>query len=158
MLNKLLGNPYTLLAALLLGLGMGGGAAWHVQGLKLTAVKAEYKGFVAQVEAAGKAAEKEAARVIAAGKEAKQKADDENKVTITQLNADIVRLRNSRTSRGYVPASSASSNRPDLACFNRGELEHAIRQLDDGVSRLLAEGDASALNLNTAKLWALKKP
>ena len=150
-------NPYVVGGAVLLGLAIGGGGAWHVQGLRLDAVQAEYKGFVTQVDATGKAAEKEAARVIAAGKEAKQKADDENKVTIAQLNADIVRLRNSRSSRGYVPSTPTSSDRPDLACFDRGELEQAIRQLDDGVSGLLAEGDASALNLNTAKLWALKK-
>jgi hypothetical protein len=129
-----------------------------VQGLRLEVVKAEYKGFVTKVRAEGEAAKKETDRVIAEDKLTKQKADDENKVTIEQLNANIVRLHNSRASRGYVPPSPTSSNRPDLACFDRGELERALQLFDEETTGLIAEGDQSSVNLNTVKLWAVRKP
>ncbi len=154
LISKVTGNPWFLVAALGLGLASGGAGAWYVQGLRLDAVKAEYKGFLTRVDIEGKAAAKEAERVTAANKLNKTKADDENKIAINLLNADIERLRNARTRRGYVPAAPASSGRPDLACFDRGSLEQALRQFDEEVNGLVAEGDQNAVMLSTGRLWA----
>ena len=74
--------------------------------------------------------------------------------TIAGLNADIKRMRDDRTRGRFVPAAPASSRNPGIACFDRAELEQAIRRLDSGVSGLLEQGDADAVGLNTARAWA----
>jgi len=147
-------NPYAIGGAVVLGLAIGGGGAWHIQGLRLDTVKAEYKGFVTKVDAAGQAAKVQAERITAADKLNKEKADNEHKIAIDQLTADIERLRNARASRGYVPPAPAGSGRPDLACFDRGSIEQALRQFDAEVNGLIAEGDENTLALKIARTWA----
>ena len=53
-----------------------------------------------------------------------------------------------------VAAAPAGSRSVDLACFDRAELEQALQRFDDGISGLIAEGDADAVGLNTARAWA----
>ena len=54
----------------------------------------------------------------------------------------------------FVAAAPASSRSVDLACFDRAELEQALQRFDDGISGLIAEGDADAVGLNVARSWA----
>jgi hypothetical protein len=53
-----------------------------------------------------------------------------------------------------VPAAPAGSRSPDLACFDRAELEQALQRFDAGVTGLFDEGDTNAVGLNVARSWA----
>jgi hypothetical protein len=55
----------------------------------------------------------------------------------------------------YVPAAPTGASRPDLACFDRTQLESTIRNLDAGIQGLIDKGDEAVVNLNTGKRWAL---
>ncbi len=158
---RIVANPTVLLwltlAAFLCGSILAGGAAWKLQGLRLDAAKAEHKGFVATVKAQGEAAQTVAKAQAARDLKLKEGIDREHKTDIARLTADNQRLRNDRARTNYVPAAPADSRSPGLACFDRAELERALQQLDDGVSRILGEGDAAAVGLNAARTWAQSK-
>ena len=155
-------NPMLLvwiaLGAFAAGAITGGGAAWTVQGWRLDAAKAEFKGFVDTTRAQGEAAQKLADTTKAADKKRKEQADAENKRTLDGQRADVKRLRNTRAGSSFVPAAATGASRVDLACFDRAELERSIRGLDLGVQSLVDEGSEAAVNLNTAKSWAQSAP
>lgn len=156
-MNRLVGliTPVWLaLGAFLFGLGSGGAGAWYLQGLRLAAVKAEYAGFVATSKAEGEAAKKLADAQAAEDKRKKESSDHEYQMRIASLAADNQRLRDARARSGYVPAAPAGSRSPGLACFDRADLESALRRLDAGISGLVGEGDADAVGLNVARSWA----
>ena len=138
-------GAYALAAAAIFGFGWLQGA--HHEQLKVAK-------FEAATVALGKAAKQRAEQIAAADKLRKENADAENKRTIASLRADVKRLRDERARGNYVPAAPAGSRSPEIACFDRAELERAIQQLDARVSELFAEGDEATMNLNTAKRWA----
>ncbi len=152
------GNPTLLLwlalGSFALGLASGAGGAWTVQGWRLDAVQAKFDGFAATVKAEGEAAEKLAKAEAAEDKRKKEIADHDYQSRIDSLVADNQRLRNERSRRGYVPAAPASSRNPEIACFDRTELEQALRRFDEEVTGLFAEGDADTVGLNVARSWA----
>jgi hypothetical protein len=152
------GNPTLLLwlalGSFALGLASGAGGAWTVQGWRLDAVQAEFDGFAATVKAQGEAAEKLAKAKADEDKRNKERVDREYKTTIAGLAADVKRLRDDRARSGYVPAAPAGSRSPGLACFDRAELEQALRRFDEEITGLFAEGDADAVGLNSAREWA----
>lgn len=154
----IIGNPAVLLWLVLGAFGLGavsaGGIAWTVQGWRLDTVKAEFDGFVTTTKAQGEIAENLAKAKEAEDKRNKERVDREYQTTIAGLAADVKRLRDDRTRGGYVPATPAGSRSPELACFDRSELEQALRRFDEGVSGLFAEGDADAVGLNVARSWA----
>lgn len=158
LIGRVTGNPMLLiwivLGAFVAGVVTGGGVAWKLQGWRLDAVKAEFKGFVDTTKAIGEAAQKLSDATKAADKKRQEQANEENKRTTDTLRADIKRLRNARASGNFVPAAATSASRPDLACFDRPELERAIRVLDLEIQGLVDEGSAAAVNLNTARGWA----
>ncbi|BCB27065.1 hypothetical protein SKTS_19510 [Sulfurimicrobium lacus] len=151
-------NPAVLLwmalGAFLLGLSSGGAGAWWVQGLRLSAVQAEYVGFVATTKAEGEAAQKLATAAATEDKRKKENSDHDYKTTIASLNADIKRLRDARSGSRFVPAAPSGSRRVDLACFDRDELERTIREFDTTIQGLVDEGSADAVGLNVARFWA----
>lgn len=157
-MNAITGNPTLLLwlalGAFALGLASGGGVAWKAQSWRLDSVQAKYDGFVATVKAEGEAAEKVAKAQTAEDKRNKERVDHDYQTTIAGLAADVKRLRDDRARSGYVPAAPAGSRSPGLACFDRAELEQALRRFDDGISGILEEGDADAVGLNVARSWA----
>lgn len=67
LVGRVTGNPMLLvwiaIGAFVAGVVTGGGAAWKVQGWRLDAVKAEFKGFVDTTRALGKAAATEKKRI-----------------------------------------------------------------------------------------------
>lgn len=152
------GNPTLLLwlalGSFALGLASGAGGAWTVQGWRLDAVQAKFDGFVTITKAQGEAAEKLAKAKADEDKRNKERVDREYQTTIAGLAADVKRLRDDRARSGYVPAAPAGSRSPDLACFDRAELEQALRRFDEEVTGLFAEGDADAVGLNVARSWA----
>lgn len=148
-----------LVMAWVAGAAIGFGGAWTVQGWRLDALKSEYSSFKGGVAALGEQAKAANAKIALGNLKAKERADEENLRTTATLRADIERLRHDRDSaRGsFVPAAPAAARRPDLACFDRDELESAIRELVVEVRGLTDQGDAATLDLNTAKRWAAGK-
>lgn len=136
---------------------LGLGVALRVQTARLDGVRAEYAGFVASVDAQGKAAEKVAKAKELEGKQAKERADRENAKTKRSL-ADIYAayrgLRDSRSGSGIVPAAAPGAASPDRACFDRAGLDSAVSAFDRGVTSLIERGDQAITDLNTAKAWA----
>lgn len=161
-MNLLLGmvtkNPLLLLwitlGAFAAGAISGGGAAWTVQGWRLDAVRARFDGFVSTTRAAGEAAQKAADIKESTDKNRKEQSDAENKRSLDRLRADNQRLRDARAGGSFVPAATPGAGRADLACFDRPELEHALRGFDSEVQGLIDEGDEAAVNLDTARTWA----
>lgn len=158
LLGKITANPmlilWVALGAFAFGAASGGCAAWTVQGWRIDAVQAKFDGFVATTKALGDAAEKEKAGKIAADKLNKERSDNENARTLYALRADIKRLRDSNASRNFVPASGSASLRPDRACFDRIQLEHALRGFAIEAQGISDEGSKAVIDLNTAKTWA----
>lgn len=81
----------------------------------------------------------------------KERSDENYKRNIARLSADLKRLRSDRAS--LVPAAPASTARPDLACFDRAELDAALRSYREGVIGLVGEGAAAIDGLDEAKAW-----
>lgn len=163
--DLIVGNPAVLLwlalAAFAAGLVSGAGPAWYVQGLRVTAAKSErdkvqskYDGFVATTKAQGEAAKKEAEAEAKADRQLKESSDREYQTAIASLRADVKRMRDDRARASFVPAAPAGSRSPDLACFDRADLDGALRRLDAGISGLIGEGDADAVGLNVGRRWA----
>lgn len=142
-----------VLVSLALGVLLGFSAAWSWQASNLDAVSAEYKGFVDTTRALGDAAQTASLEQEARDKVEKTKADNENKLTITALRADVKRLRNARASSNYLPGPAPDSRSPDVSCFDRTELEQSLRSFDAGIQGLVDEGSEAAVNLNTARRW-----
>jgi len=158
LVGMITGNPTLLLwlalGSFALGLASGAGGAWTVQGWRLDAVQAKFDGFVATTKAEGEAAKKLADAQAAEDKRKKESSDHEYQTTIASLRADVKRMRDDRARASFVPAAPADSRSPDLACFDRAELDGALRRLDAGISGLIEEGDAGAVGLNVARSWA----
>jgi hypothetical protein len=154
MWKLIVGNPWALAALFALGLAFGGSGAWWVQGQRLAATQARFDGFVGTVKAEGDAAKKLADATAAEDKRKKESSDHEYETTIASLRADVKRMRDDRARSRFVPAAPAGSRSVGLACFDRAELEQALQRFDDGISGLIAEGDAGAVGLNVARSWA----
>ena len=54
----------------------------------------------------------------------------------------------------FVAAAPAGSRSVDLACFDRAELEQALRDFDTAIQGLVDQGSADAVGLNVARRWA----
>ncbi len=136
--------------ALVLALVWGG---WeHGRYVKERDAFAEFRGGV---EALGRAAAERAAMQEKMDKLLKEKTDATYGKTVSDLRVTVKRLRDEADARGSgVPASPASSSRPDLACFDRTELSTAFGTLVGGLRKLADEGDTSAIALDAAKAWA----
>ena len=158
LVEMVVGNPaallWLLLAAFVAGLASGAAPAWYVQGLRLDALQSKHDGFVATTKAQGEAAQREADAKAKADRQLKESSDREYQTAIAGLRADVERMRNTRSRAGYVPAAPAGSRSPSLACFDRADLEGALRRFDEEVTGLFAESDADAVGLNVARSWA----
>ena len=144
--------PYFLLAGALLGALI----AWSIQSLRIDALQSQYDAFVDTAKAAGDIAQKQADARAEHDKQLKATSDANYQTAIDNLNADIARLRNARAGRNIVPPSPTNSRRPDLACFDRAELEQAVRNFDSGIQRLVDQGSANTIRLNAAAEWGRK--
>lgn len=158
LVEMVVGNPaallWLLLAAFVAGLASGAAPSWYVQGLRLDALQSKHDGFVATTKAQGEAAKKEAEAKAKADRQLKESSDREYQTTIASLRADVKRMRDDRARASFVPAAPAGSRSPGLACFDRADLDGALRRLDAGISGLIEEGDAGAVGLNAGRRWA----
>lgn len=81
----------------------------------------------------------------------KERSDEENDRRMARLRADVRRLRDASPS--FVPAPVSGASDPDRACFDRAELDSALRGYRAGIVGLLEEGAAAVEGLDTAKAW-----
>lgn len=157
LLGKIVGNPAVLLVIVLAAFLAGGSAAWAVQGWRLDAVQSRFDGFVATVKAQGEAAQTLKLAREKQDKLNKEKTDAEVKRSLDRLRADNQRLRDARAGSGFVPGTASPAGSPDRACFDRIELERAIRIFDSEVSGLVEQGSEAVVKLDAAKDWALRR-
>lgn len=116
--------------------------------------KEDFDAYKATVAAAGKAQEERTKVRIAEDKKAKEKADAEHDKVLAALNARIASLRARRTDSGFMPPATPGTASPDVATFNRSELERALRTLDSEVQGIADEGSKAVIDLDAAKAWA----
>jgi len=152
----IVGKPWAQAALFALGVAFGSSGAWWVQGQRMAATQARFDSFVGTVKAEGKAAKTLAEAKAAEDKRTKESSDHEYQITLAGLRADNKRLRDARASGRIVPAAPAGSRSPDLACFDRAELEQALQRFDSGIAGLFDEGDTDAIGLNVARSWAAR--
>ncbi len=114
----------------------------------------KYYTFVAETKAVGEVQERATAAKILSDKLSKDTADATHAVVVSKLNGTIKRLRDEHAGSSLVPAASAGSSSPDIAAFDRTELVGALRRYEEGIERLIAEGDSAIVDLNTAKVWS----
>ena len=138
-------GAYALIAAAIYGFGWLQGA----HGEQIKAAK-----FEAATEAFSVAAKQHAEQVAKADKLRKEKADAENKRTITNLRADVKRLRDNRASGGGLSAPATSAESPERICFDPAKFGAALRALDEGILGIVETGSEAVINLDTAKKWA----
>ena len=119
-------------------------------------VKADYKQFVAQLEADAAAQRKGLAAKEARERKAKEEADAQTARNHAALQRTIRRLRDDRARASSVPAAAPDPYRPDLACFDRAELTRAVGNLEAGVEGLAAEGSEASADLDVARAWAMR--
>lgn len=148
------GNWGLVACAFALGLIVGVVPVWKYQAARIDAIQAKYDGFVATVKAEGDAAQKIADNARAEDERNKERTNREYQTTIDTLRDDVKRLRDERTRRNYVPTAPTGSRSPNLACFDRAELEQALRRFDERVTGLIAEGDEARVGLNVSRSWA----
>lgn len=118
------------------------------------ALQKRFDDFQDQVRVNGLAAKAAAKAKEEEDLKRKKDADEENAHALATLAGTIARLRNAHPAGSGVPTAPTTSSRPDLACFDRTELERAFRQYRTDVRGLVDEGSAATLNLDTAKRWA----
>ncbi|MGP1675944.1 MAG: hypothetical protein ACTS6J_02145 [Burkholderiales bacterium] len=167
LLKLVTGRPLILLwivgGAFAAGLASGGSGAWWLQGLRLDSAKAatkvlqaKFDGFKETAKAQGEAAQKAADLQKAKDKADKEKADAENKRARALDRQRIASLRYDRDHSGAysLPAAPAGSSHPDLACFDRADLERADREVLGRLRAIADQGDSATIDLDTAKAWA----
>lgn len=125
-------------------------AAGYVKGCVDKGV--ELTNFKANVAAAAKAREEQNEKERKT-RDAITKAKDESHAA--ERAADKLALDRVRAAarRSAVPPAPEGTRRPDLACFDRAELDRAIGEFRSEVAELVGEGSACAVDLNAAKAW-----
>lgn len=121
------------------------------------ALRGQFEKFKDQAEALGLQAKKDAKAKEASDKERKANADKENAAALAALAGTVRRLRAQRAHSNIVPAAPATAARPELATFDRAELERALRVFTSEVQGIADEGSAATVNLDSAKRWAQGK-
>lgn len=116
--------------------------------------KERFEEYKTSVQAISKANDDARKARNAARKQARMKADEDAKNERNKLNATVSGLRKQLAGYQFVTGPDAHSERPDLACYRRGELTNALGTFITGVTGLIEEGAGAIVDLNTAKEWA----
>lgn len=125
-----------------------------VQTARYEFVEMAFEEFKIETRTAGRVQEEQTKARIAEERAAKEKADAENARAVARLNATIRKLRDERASSSFVPNAASATASPERACFDRPELERALRDFDSEAARLVDEGSKAVVDLDTAKRWA----
>jgi len=135
------------------GIAVGAAPAWKYQAARLDTAKAEYKSFVDQTRLIGEQAQKEAAKKAAQDKLNKERYDAQHKKDIA-ANADLARrMLDARSSSDYLSGASASTGDTERSCFNRAQLDSAVRRFDARVSGIIEKGSDAQIGLDTGRAW-----
>lgn len=123
------------------------------------AVEQEFTTFKATEAAQAKESRQRAANQAAEDAKRKDDADKRHAQTVAALDTALRGLRATADDRPRnLPTAPTGSNRPDLACFDRGEYQREMGALDarllSGSRGLADEGTASTLGLDSAKGWS----
>lgn len=121
---------------------------------RIDLVKQEFKGFVEETERIGLSAKNRMEQQEKINKESKEKADNEYKTAIATLNADNERMRKQRAGRSFLPPAAPTARSTDQVCFNRHDLDQAIRKFDSGIRAILGQGDDAVIRLKITQEWA----
>lgn len=156
MLN-LFADVKVLAAGIALSLAVALGIALVVQSKRLELCQTQFREFRTQVATNAAVAKMRAEIQTKNDVAVKEKADEDYRRTTDALRADIKRLRDLRPAGSGLPAASAGSSRPDLACFDRAEYLRADGEFVEAARRLADEGTANAVGLDTAKEWELNR-
>ena len=141
MLNLILGN-WRLIAAGIVA-AVVGGYVLHCESSKKRLAQS-----IAIAEEQQRANAKQALRDI----KNKERSDENYQRNLARLAADVKRLRDS--SPVFVPSAGSSPGGVERACFDRAELDAALRSYRAGVVGLLAEGAQAIEALDESKAWA----
>lgn len=161
MLNKLQRGIISITSWVILGLGAAvlvEGIVVKVQTSRLASKTAQYDQYKGGVEALGRAAQIAAAKANLAAMKNKERVDEETKRVAAVAAGDARRLRDSVAGRSAVPGPGPGTERPDLACFDRTELDAAVGDFQREAAEIAIEGAAAVTGLNLAKSWALARP
>ena len=112
--------------------------------------------FRAQVEVVGKAQEKRTLERTAFYKKVTKESDNEYKKRFVNLNGRIDSLtKRLRTQPGgsVLPPVATNAPSPERACFDRPQLDRALRDFTAETAGLVGEGDKVRLKLDTAIQW-----
>jgi len=120
-----------------------GGYVWSCERAKANLAEAH---AIAERQAVENA--KQALRDI----KAKERADENYERRLARLTIDVRRLRDASAS--LLPAAAPGSADPERACFERAELDAALRAFATGAAGLIGEGAAAIEGLDSAKEWA----
>ncbi len=120
----------------------------------LRAEKASHKALIDQTKAIGEIQIAKNAANKAKDDALKEKLDNENKDLHAKLAVAGKRLRDAINSRGGGLSSiPVATVRPDLACFDRAELDTAIRLYQSDLLGIAEKGATATLNLDTGISW-----
>lgn len=163
----LVGLPWLRWLAYALALaGAAGWGAWKMHehdAVAYNALTAEYSRFKGGVETAGRIAKEQAAAKEKADKEAKGKADEENRSALAAANDRIAKLRaaakRNDSRGGSLSAAPAGSVCPQgQTCFDTALYSRAIGDYDERARRLADECTKVMIDFNTALEWAKGRP
>jgi phage-related tail protein len=138
----------------IIGLFLGSVVSWRIQSIRIDNIQIKNEKFMDELKSEAKRAEKVYRDKINDEINKKSDADKNYQSTINNLNSDIKRLHNARSSSSFLPSPSTYSKNVDTACFDRIKFERALRQLDDGIQEIITEGDGSRIELDNARGWA----
>ena len=118
------------------------------------AIKHDFEQFKGVTKAIGQIYKDKAKRIEAEYKALTKRTDDAHKKDTADLRADADRLRKQLNSGGGgLSGIPANPQRPDLACFERSQLDSAIRQYQSDLLGIAQKGAQATLDLDTAKSW-----
>lgn len=109
--------------------------------------------YKAAVKSVGDAQEARTKERILLDKQRKKEADNENRKLHADLDVATKRVRE-RARGSYVPPAAPGAKRPELAAFDRAELDRTIREFTQEVAGFIEQGDQARLDLDTVKRWA----
>lgn len=130
------------------------GIALKIKSSQLDACRAEYTAFRTETKRLGEAQDKANREKESRDRKEKETTDARHKATVAGLNRELERVRDLHARSSLTPQASATTRRPDLACFDRAEFARALSVFEGEVEAIVGEGAARAIELDLAKEWA----
>ena len=137
----------------LVALAIGFGVAWKLQGARYEKVRGEYATYKTGVETLGRAAQEAAAKQALHDRKNKERTDAEVKRAGAAHKLDVARVLDGIARGSYVPPAASAPGDTGRACFDRAELDAAVRDFARGTAGLVGEGSEAVIKLDALKEW-----